>query len=813
VSARYRRLDAEKLAAAKLEFKQLEEAGIVRRSMSQWASPLHMVRKADGSWRPCGDYRRLNAMTTPDRYTCPNIGDLTARLAGCRVFSKLDLRKGYHQVPVRPEDVVKTAVITPFGLYEYVRMPFGLRNAGQTFQRLMDQVLRGLDFCFVYLDDILIASASEAEHVQHLAEVFQRLRAAGLLLNREKCVFNTAVVEFLGHRVTSAGIAPLQSRVAAVEQFPQPKTMKQLMSFLGMLNFYRRFLPGAAKVLKPLTDSLKGSQAAAAAVEWTGEKAAAFEAAKQLLARAACLAHPEPHAQLCLAVDASDSHIGGVLQQASRLGFQPLAFFSKKLDSTQTRYSTFDRELLACHEAIRHFKWSLEGRQFYIVTDHKPLTFALSKSADAWSPRQQRQLSAIAEYTTDIRHVAGAENVVADALSRPAAALAAVEPTAGEALDYAEMAREQLVCEDVKQLLDSSSLSVEKVHIYGHVLYCDVSAAGARPLVPRRWRERVFQMLHGLAHPGVRATKRLVTARFVWKGCAADVAEWCRRCVGCARGKPGGELEQPPLPIQIPAERFSHVHVDIVGPLPAAAGGHTHLLTMVDRTTRWPEVVPISKITAGECVDVFLQSWVARFGAPRFITTDRGVQFTSAAWADMCKQLGARHINTTACHPQSNGLVERLHRQLKEALRARGCENGWYDHLPWVMLGLRAAPKDKAAVSAAEVVYGAPLVVPGQLARPPEPEGQAQIPPTTPEPEPSPPPAVSDFVFVKRPGKTPLGPLFDGPFRVTARRDKMVKIQFGSYEDWVSTDRVKNYGGSDSPPAVKKRRRGRPRKK
>jgi cleavage and polyadenylation specificity factor subunit 1 len=291
-------------------------------------------------------------MTTLDRYTCPNIGDLTARLAGCRVFSKLDLRKGYHQVPVRPEDVEKTAVITPFGLYEYVRMPFRLQNAGQTFQRFMDQVLRGLDFCFIYLDDILIASASEAEHVQHLAEVFQRLRSAGLLLNREKCVFNTVVVEFLGHRVTSTGIAPLQSRVAVVEQFPQPKTMKQLMSFLGMLNFYRRFLPGAAKVLKPLTDSLKGSKAAGAAVEWTEEKTAAFESAKQLLARAACLAHPEPHAQLCLAVDASDSHIGGVLQQASRLGFQPLAFFSKKLDSTQARYSTFDRELLACHEAF-----------------------------------------------------------------------------------------------------------------------------------------------------------------------------------------------------------------------------------------------------------------------------------------------------------------------------------------------------------------------------------------------------------------------------------------------------------------------------
>jgi hypothetical protein len=155
VSAKYRRLDAEKLAAAKAEFQEMERQGIVRRSDSSWASPLHMVKKSDGSWRPCGDFRRLNVQTQPDRYTCPNIGDLTARLAGCRVFSKLDLRKGYHQVPVRPADVKKTAIITPFGLFEFLRMPFGLRNAGQTFQRMMDNVLAGMECAFVYLDDVL----------------------------------------------------------------------------------------------------------------------------------------------------------------------------------------------------------------------------------------------------------------------------------------------------------------------------------------------------------------------------------------------------------------------------------------------------------------------------------------------------------------------------------------------------------------------------------------------------------------------------------------------------------------------------------
>jgi hypothetical protein len=183
-------------------------------------------------------------------------------------------------------------------------------------------------------------------------------------------------------------------------------------------------------------------------------------------------------------------------------------------------------------------------------------------------------------------------------------------------------------------------------------------------------------------------------------------------------------------------------------------------MTMVDRTTRWPEVVPLKDVTADSCVEVFQSCWVSRFGSPRFITTDRGVQFTSAAWAAMCSRIGAEHIVTTAYHPQSNGLVERLHCQIKEALRARG--GLWVEHLPWVLLGVRAAPKERAGVSAAEAVYGAPLAVPGQLVRLPEPE----IPGTTPEPEPVQPEEISDLVFVKRPGKTSLGPLFDGPFKV-----------------------------------------------
>ena len=441
VAAKYRRLDPERLKAAKKEFDDLEAQGIIRRSNSQWASPLHMVRKEDGSWRPCGDYRQLNLQTVPDRYTCPNIGDLTARLAGCKVFSKLDLRKGYHQIPVKEEDVPKTAIVTPFGLYEFRRTPFGLRNAGQTFQRLMDQVLAGLPFCFVYLDDILVASPSHELHVDHLKEVLERLQRHGLVLNAEKCVLGASAVDYLGHRVTASGISPLPDRLEAIQRFPKPATVRGLQTYLGMVNFYRRFLRSAAQVLKPLTDALVGKPTGP--LQWTEEMAAAFLASKAAMIAAAELAHPVEGAELSLAVDASGSHVGAVLQQMHGGGLRPLAFFSQKLDAAQQKYSAFDRELLACYLAIRHFRWILEGRSFFVLSDHKPLSFALHRLSDAWSARQQRHLSYVAEFTSDIRHVPGKDNVVADALSRPAAVVA---PSAAQPVDWAALARGQADC-------------------------------------------------------------------------------------------------------------------------------------------------------------------------------------------------------------------------------------------------------------------------------------------------------------------------------------------------------------------------------
>ena len=238
VFVKARRLNPLRLQQAKAEFSKLEAAGIIRRSNSPWSSPLHLVPKPDGSWRPCGDYRRLNLATTPDCYPLPNLQDLTARLHGTTIFSKLDLVKAYHQVPVFPPDIPKTAVITPFGLYEYPYMPYGLCNAAQTFQRLIDNILQDLPFAFVYLDDILIASSSFQQHLQHLHQIFSILAANGILVNPKKCSFAQTAVDFLGHHVSAAGITPLSSHVQTITDYPQPTSIKELQRFLGLINFY-----------------------------------------------------------------------------------------------------------------------------------------------------------------------------------------------------------------------------------------------------------------------------------------------------------------------------------------------------------------------------------------------------------------------------------------------------------------------------------------------------------------------------------------------------------------------------------------------
>lgn len=689
------------------QLQELIEKGFIRDSKSPWGAPVLFTKKKDGGLRLCIDYRGLNKVSVKNKYALPRIDELMDRLAGAKVFSKIDLRAGYHQIRIREEDIPKTAFRTRYGHFEFTVLPFGLTNAPATFQALMNDTFRDmLDTCVVvYLDDILCYSNSIKEHEKHLEEVLRRLKAAQLFVRPHKCAFFKRRVEFLGHVVSSKGIEVDDKKVHIVSEWPTPSDVHEVRSFIGLANFFRRFVRRFAHIAAPL-HALTSNKAA---WRWEQEHQEAFEALKKALAQAPVVISFDPTKPCVVYTDASDKQIGAVLTQDHGKGPQVVAFESTTLTPAQTSWSVQDREMYSIVHACRVWRHYLHGSEveFVVNTDHASLQWFFTCKEP--SSRHQRWAQKLGEFKFTIRYQPGKLNAVADALSRRPrpATLAVVQSLAASTSLGVASGLLQTVQEGYKQdpvcstiIKDIEMRKPSKFQLVDGLLYDALDRLYVPSISPLR--EQLLMEHHDIpiaGHQGVERTLLSLKRHYYWPCMDEMVRQYVITCPTCQRTK--GSTQKPIgllRPLAVPAERWDQVTMDFITGLPTTARGHDACTVFVDKYSKMVHFAPGRKTDTAEDVGRQFFEQVYRYhGLPISIVSDRDPRFLSAFWQQLWELCGTRLDMSTPYHAQTDGQTERVNRWLEDALRAyvNTQQDDWDEHL----VAMEFAYNDKTQAS------------------------------------------------------------------------------------------------------------------
>ncbi len=675
------RMSPLELDEVKKQLKDLLERGFIQPSSSPYGSPILFVRKKDGTLRFCVDYRALNKLTVKNRYALPRVEELFDRLAGAKVFSKIDLESGYWQVRIAEGDVPKTAFRTRYGHYEFKVMPFGLTNAPAAFQGAMNDLFRRYldDFVVVFLDDILIYSKDPEKHLEHLRIVLEVLAKHQFYAKLSKCSFGQTSIEFLGHIVDTQGIRVDPKKTEAVSKWPLPTSVTHVRAFLGMAGYYRRFIQGFSTIAAPLTDLTKlGTDVKMA---WSDACTAAFEQIKSLLTQAPVLLFPDLSKPFVVYTDASRVALGAVLLQDQGQGLQPVAYFSKKFSKAEINYPVYEQELMALVSALQEWRCYLEGNPSQIFTDHQSLERLMTQPK--LNGRQARWLELIWHYQHSIKFKEGVANL-ADPFSRrpdylqgmrltsmkprhkggrpkgvkvPAAEVPAVRAANLNLLEHT------LHVEGLKDSL-TAGYQADPYYAAGAKRHQALKlSAGVwyfrhRVAIPSDLglRQRILKECHDTlcaGHQGWSRTLEVVARSFWWPRMTQWVRRYVAACTSCQAQKPRAAAVPGLLqPLPVPAERWHSVSMDLMVELPKSEAGNDAVVVFVDRLSKRVHLAACTTtITAPQLARIFIRDVFRLHGLPKSLVSDRDPKFVSEFWQSLFRILGTELNEPVYCLP------------------------------------------------------------------------------------------------------------------------------------------------------------------